>query len=289
MKIDIGGTGVALVTPMCENGSIDYKGLLRLLQHTGGHVDYWVVMGTTGESVTLSQKEKWDVLSFVKDNNPDNIPVIYGIGGNNTQKLEEEIAHTDLSGVSAVLSVSPYYNRPSQAGLISHYTKLADISPLPLILYNVPGRTGVNITADTTLHLAQHVNILGTKEASGNLEQAMKIIADKPEDFQVISGDDLLTLPLISLGATGVISVLANAYPQLFSELVTAGRTGDLGLAQKQVYKFLKLNPLMYLESNPVGVKQVLHELGICGNHVRLPLVPASEALADEIKKSMPA
>jgi 4-hydroxy-tetrahydrodipicolinate synthase len=190
------GTGVALVTPMNEDGSIDFKGLKKLLSHTGKGVDYYVVMGTTGEAAALNKSEKKAVLDFVLKNNKRNLPIVYGIGGNNTQNVLEEIIDTDLSGVTAILSVSPYYNKPSQEGIYHHFMAVANVSPVPVILYNVPGRTSSNLTADTTLRLAQLKNIIGIKEASVNLEQCMKIAKEKPKDFMLISGDDLLTLAL---------------------------------------------------------------------------------------------
>ena len=281
----IKGTGVALVTPFDKTGKIDFKGLSNVLTHTSKHVDYFVVMGTTAESVTLNKEERIQVLDYVKKNNTENLPIIYGMGGNNTAQILEDIRNTNLEGVFAILSVCPYYNKPSQRGLRHHFTEIADNSPVPIVLYNVPGRTSCNLTAETTLYLANHPNIIGTKEASGNLEQVMNIIIDKPEDFVVVSGDDLLTLPMLSIGAEGVISVLANAYPLYFKQMIEAFHSGEMGKAQEQLYKYLKLNPLMYEESNPVGVKQLLYELGICEYHVRPPLFEASDELKSKIGK----
>ena len=207
------GTGVALVTPFYSDKTIDFVSLKKLLAHTALGVDYYVVMGTTGESVTLSKEEKKEVLEFVRKHNPKKLPIVYGIGGNNTQQVVEEIESTNLRGVSALLSVSPYYNKPSQEGICQHFVRVANASPVPIILYNVPGRTASNLTAVTTLRLAKHKNIIGIKEASGNLEQCMNIAKGKPKDFMLISGDDLLTLPLYAVGGVGVISVLANALP----------------------------------------------------------------------------
>ncbi len=207
------GTGVALVTPFHQDGSIDFASLKKLLVHTSAGVDYFVVMGTTGESATLTKEEKKEVLQFVLKNNPKKLPLVYGIGGNHTASVLEEIENTNFKGVSALLSVSPYYNKPSQEGIRQHFKKIADTAPLPVILYNVPSRTSSNLTADTTLKLAQHKNIIGIKEASGSLEQCMKIAKNKTKDFLLISGDDLFTLPLYSIGGgVGVISVLANAF-----------------------------------------------------------------------------
>jgi 4-hydroxy-tetrahydrodipicolinate synthase len=279
------GTGVALVTPMHADGSIDFKGLKKLLSHTGKGVDYYVVMGTTGESATLSKKEKQAVLDFVLKNNSRNLPVVYGIGGNNTQSVLEEIIDTDLNGVAAILSVSPYYNKPSQEGIYQHFKAVARVSPVPVILYNVPGRTASNLTADTTLRLAQLDNIIGIKEASGNVEQCMKIVKEKPKDFMLISGDDMLTLTLYAIGGVGVISVLANAYPIVFKKIKDFALAGRLTSAQKEQFKLLDINGPMYEEGNPVGVKYLLSLLGVCEHHVRLPLVNPSENLKKKIKK----
>ncbi|MBX2917034.1 MAG: 4-hydroxy-tetrahydrodipicolinate synthase [Cyclobacteriaceae bacterium] len=278
------GTGVALVTPMHEDGSIDYKGLKKLLSHTGKAVDYYVVMGTTGESATLNKKEKQAVLQFVLNNNTRNLPVVYGIGGNNTESVLEEIIHTDLTGVMAILSVSPYYNKPSQEGIYQHFKAVARVSPVPVILYNVPGRTAANLTAETTLRLAQLDNIIGIKEASGNLEQCMKIANEKPKEFMLISGDDMLTLALYANGAVGIISVLANAYPVVFKKLKDYAIAGKLAAAQKEQFKLLNINGPMYEEGNPVGIKYLLSLLGICQHHVRLPLVNPSDNLKKKIE-----
>lgn len=277
------GTGVALVTPFDENLQIDFKSLKKLLRHTARGVDYYVVMGTTGESVTVTDDEKKEVLAFVKANNPAGLPIVYGIGGNNTEQALKTIRETDLSGVAALLSVSPYYNKPSQEGIYQHFIHLADASPIPLILYNVPGRTSSNITADTTLRLAAHPNVAGIKEASGNIEQCMRILRDAPREFLVISGDDMLTVPLYALGGKGVISVLANAYPGIFNKMKTLSFAGDFSRAAKEQFKLLEINGPMYEESNPVGLKALLAEMGICTGQVRLPLVAASANLRKKI------
>lgn len=277
------GTGVALVTPFTKDLKVDYHSLEKLLEHTSIGVDYYVVLGTTGESATIKDKEKSAILKFIKENNPKNLPIVYGLGGNNTEKLIEELRLTDFSGVEAVLSISPYYNKPSQEGLYQHYINFAEHAPLPVILYNVPGRTSVNITAATTLRLAQHPNIIGTKEASGNLEQAMEILKNKPQNFLFISGDDMITVPLISLGAVGLISVLANALPSLIRNLVHGALDNHYHEARKATFDLIELNPLMYKESNPVGVKHLLKLMGICENYVRLPLLEASPILKKEI------
>jgi 4-hydroxy-tetrahydrodipicolinate synthase len=282
------GAGVALVTPFDQNRNIDFDSLGRVLNSCAEKgVDYYVVLGTTGEASTLDKAEKAEVLKFVKENNPANLPIVYGLGGNNTNELLELVKETDLHGVDAILSVSPYYNKPPQEGIFQHYTVLADASPVPVILYNIPGRTGSNITASTTLRLAEHPNIIGVKEGAGDLEQAMEISNGKPEDFMLISGDDILTLPLIAVGAVGAISALANAYGDYIKGVFTFTAAGDYEKAQQAIFKMMKINPLMYVEGNPVGIKQVMKNLGLCENHVRLPLVPASQGLQEEIAKIM--
>ncbi|HEY8512913.1 MAG TPA: 4-hydroxy-tetrahydrodipicolinate synthase [Cyclobacteriaceae bacterium] len=278
------GTGVALVTPFEKDGAIDYKSLKKLLRHTAnGGVDYFVVLGTTGESATLSRDEKADVLRFVLDNNPRKLPVVFGIGSNDTRHVLEEIHATDFTGVDAVLSVCPYYNKPSQEGVVMHFTAVADACPVPIIIYNIPGRTGTNITAETMLRLAEHPNIVAVKEASGNLEQCMKIAQGKPKDFLLLSGDDLMTVPLYSIGARGVISVLANAFPGIFARMKKYALEGQFEKASREQFRLLEINPLMYAEGNPTGVKQLLAEMGICGPHTRLPMAPASEELRKKI------
>lgn len=277
------GTGVALVTPFTEKGDVDFKSLKKLLNHTAKGVDYYVVMGTTGEAATISADEKKSILQFIKDNNSKNLPLVYGIGGNHTQQVLDSIADTDLHGIDALLSVSPYYNKPSQEGIFQHFKTIADVCPVPLILYNVPGRTASNITAETTLRLAAHPNIIGIKEASGNLEQCMRIARDKPKDFLLISGDDLLAVALYALGAKGVISVLANAYPVIFRKIKEFSFAENYGKASQEAFKLLDINPLMYEESNPVGLKALLEDMGLCSAEVRLPLVRASESLHRKI------
>lgn len=277
------GTGVALVTPFTNEGLVDYDGLKRVLDFTALGVDYFVVMGTTGEVATVTRSEKKAVLAFARANNPKNLPIVYGIGGNNTAAVIEEIKDTDLKGVDAILSVSPYYNKPSQRGIIAHFKAIADASPVPVILYNVPGRTMSNMTAETTLELAKHPNIIGMKEASGNLEQCKAIADGKPEDFLLLSGEDLLTDEIIKLGGKGVISVLANGFPEEFSNISKLALNGDFEGAKKITESFKEINPLMYAESNPVGVKEVLRLKEICGNQVRLPLVSASDELQKQI------
>ena len=280
------GTGVALVTPFHEDLTINYTAFQKLLDFTvKGGVDYLVINGTTGESATTTEAENQEMLAFVKKHTGGNIPLVYGMGGNHTRDMLEFMANTDFSGVAAILSVSPYYNKPSQAGIYQHYVHIADACPVPVILYNVPGRTASNITAETTLQLAQHPNIIGTKEASGNMEQCLQILRDKPADFMLISGDDLLTVSLVAVGAVGVISVLANAYPEKFSRLTKLALSNNYKEATKLLLEFIPLNPLLYEEGNPVGIKAVLAEMGITESYVRLPLVPASPSLQGRIQK----
>lgn len=281
------GTGVALVTPFNDKDEIDFKSLKKLLVHTAKGVDYYVVLGTTGESATLAAAEKKTILQFVRDNNAKQLPVVYGIGGNNTRQVLETIKDSDLTGVDALLSVSPYYNKPSQEGLFQHFTAIADASPIPVILYNVPGRTSSNISVETTIRLAAHPNIIGIKEASGNLEQCMRIAREKPRDFLLISGDDMFTVALYAMGGKGVISVLANAYPVIFRKIKEMALTGNFEKASQQLFKLLDVNPLMYEESNPVGLKALLHKMGICRPDVRLPLVVASETLQMKIEETL--
>jgi 4-hydroxy-tetrahydrodipicolinate synthase len=279
------GTGVALVTPFSKNKQIDFGGLEKLLDHTAKGVDYYVVMGTTGESATLSTEEKLKVLDFVKAHNPKKLPIVFGIGGNNTAQVVETIKNTNLKGVDAILSVSPYYNKPSQEGIFQHFKNVAAATPLPIILYNVPGRTASNITAHTTLRLSEISNILGVKEASGNLEQCMNICRRKPKDFMLISGDDLLTSVFYAMGGAGVISVLANAFPEIFLRMKTHSKKSDSIKCAHEQFKLLDINGPMYEEGNPVGVKLVLKLMGICQEYTRLPLVPASKDLEKRVKK----
>lgn len=278
------GTGVALITPFSEDGSIDFAGLQNVINHViDGGVDYLVVCGTTGESATLSKSEKKQVLKAALEFNAGRIPVVYGIGGNNTAGVLEEIGETDFNGIDAILSVSPYYNKPTQAGIIAHYTAIADACPVPVILYNVPGRTMSNVTFQTTILLANHPNIIGMKEASGDLSQCMRIAARMPKDFLLISGDDILTPSMRVIGGQGVISVLANAYPSLFKTICH----GNLEDAKEAAFKLLDINPMMYEEANPVGLKFLMSHLGICGETVRLPLVKATESLKERILKNL--
>jgi 4-hydroxy-tetrahydrodipicolinate synthase len=279
------GTGVALVTPFTESLEVDFKALKKLLQHTAKGVDYYVVMGTTGEAATCSEEEKQAVLQFVRDNNSSNLPIVYGVGGNDTQHIIDSIKSTDFSGVSALLSVSPYYSKPPQEGIIRHFSSIADHSPVPVILYNIPSRTASNLTAETTLRLATHENIIGTKEASGNLEQCMKISKNMPKDFLLLSGDDMQTVAMYSIGAKGVISVLANAYPKIFSKIKEHAFAGNYARASQQLFRLLEINSSMYAEGNPVGIKYLLEVLGVCKSFVRLPLLEASGELQAVIRR----
>jgi 4-hydroxy-tetrahydrodipicolinate synthase len=282
------GTGTALVTPFNAELSIDYASFEKVLAfNAASGIDYFVVNGTTGEAATTNKKEKRDLLKFILDHNPKNLPVVYGTGGYDTIDIIEHVNDMDWTGVDALLSVSPYYNRPSQAGIVAHYEAIADACPVPVVLYNVPKRTGVNMTAATTLKLSEHDNIVGVKEASGKFGQIVDIIAGKPDDFLLISGDDMCTIPMIALGAVGVISVLANAFPEEMSGMVRSALNGDYEQARSYLKKLSKINPYMYSEASPVGVKEALRLKGICESHVRLPLLPPSEQLTKSLKAIM--
>lgn len=286
MSIELKGTGVALVTPFKTNGDVDFNALERIVNYIiGGKVEYLVMLGTTGETATLSAEEKKEVVQCITSATDKRIPLVLGVGGNNTSALLKHLEELDTTGLSAILSVSPYYNKPNQDGIMRHYTALAEVSALPLILYNVPGRTGSNMTAETTLRLAEHKNIVAIKEASGNLDQCMAILQQKQNSFQVISGDDAYTLPFISCGMSGVISVVANAYPLLYSEMVRLCLSGDYESARPLHYKILNTIKLMFADGSPGGVKAYLNLMGLCENTVRLPLAPVSANTYAEIKK----
>jgi len=279
------GTGVALVTPFTATHEVDYAGWRNLLDFTiAGGVEYLVINGTTGESPTTTAAEKAELLRVAKEHVAGRVPLVYGIGSNDTAAAEALLHSTDLEGITAILSASPAYNKPSQAGIVAHYQRLADAAPRPLLLYNVPGRTGSNMSVETTLTLAAHPNIIGIKEASGNVEQCLAILARKPADFLFLSGDDMLTVPLIACGAVGIITVLGNAFPQKFGDMTRAALAGDFARAQQLLFDFVALNPLMYEEGNPVGVKAALALQDVCSGEVRLPLVPASAGLTARIK-----
>jgi len=272
------GTGVAIVTPFDKHRNVDIQALKRLVKHlTEGGVDFLVVQGTTGETSVLSADEKELVLQTVLVANSGKLPVVLGIGGNNTAELVHEIQTRNLKGVDAILSVTPYYNRPTQAGLYAHYKAVAESTELPIILYNVPSRTGVNLSAEICVRLAQDFkNIVGVKEASGNWMQIMQIVREKPEHFSVISGDDALCVPQMAIGAEGVISVVANAYPAEFSKMVTAALKNDFATANKIHYHLLNFTEAVFAENNPGGIKAALEILEICESETRLPLVDVS-------------
>lgn len=274
-----------MVTPFKADGSVDYNGLKRLTEHLiEGGVEYLVVMGTTGESVTLSRKEKYQVLDAVIETNNGRIPVVLGVGGNNTAEVCSQLEKLNTKGLTAILSVSPAYNKPTQDGIYAHFKAVSAASPLPIILYNVPSRTASNIEAETTLRLARDFkNIVAIKEASGSLDQCMTIIKDKPADFLVISGDDNFSLPLIASGGDGLISVVANALPQQYSDLIRASLNNDFASARKHQYQLFDIVNLLFKEGNPAGVKCALKELNICEENVRLPLVQVSDQLRKEL------
>jgi 4-hydroxy-tetrahydrodipicolinate synthase len=290
-KQNFTGTGVAIITPFRKDGSIDFKSLETLIEHLiKGKVEYIVALGTTGETATLSKEEKAAVTEHILDVVDNRIPVVVGIGGNNTKEIISSIEHIDADRFAAILSVSPYYNKPSQEGIYQHYKAISNASPLPIILYNVPARTSSNITAETTLRLANDLeNIIGVKEASGNMGQIMRIIKYRPKDFLVISGDDSITLPIVASGGDGVISVLANAFPKDFAEMTRQALKGNFVEARRLHYKLTDITDLLFADGNPGGVKAALEILGICTNTLRLPLVPVNKRiyamLQEEIKK----
>ncbi|MFM8595464.1 MAG: 4-hydroxy-tetrahydrodipicolinate synthase [Flavobacteriales bacterium] len=278
------GSGVALVTPFHTDGSIDLTALKALvtLQIQGG-TDFLVVQGTTGESPTLSQDEKRLVLDTVLEQNNGQLPVVYGVGGNNTLGLEALLKNVP-TGVDGILSVSPYYNKPIQKGIVAHFKMVASFTDLPIILYNVPGRTGSNMSPETTLELAEISNVVAVKEASGNMEQIMDIIRQRKPEFGVLSGDDNLTMPLIAAGADGVISVVANAFPERFSQMVHASMSGNLELAKQAHYDLFSVTKMFFEEGNPGGVKVALAARGLMQETMRLPLHPVSENLRARIQ-----
>jgi 4-hydroxy-tetrahydrodipicolinate synthase len=280
------GMGVALITPFKSDESIDFDALARLVEYQiKNGTDYLVVLGTTAETPTLTEKEKEDVTRFVIQCAAKRIPIVLGVGGNNTKAVVETLKTTDFSGVDAILSVTPYYNKPSQEGIYQHYAAIAKASPLPIVLYNVPGRTGVNMLAETTLRLAKEFNnICAIKEASGNFSQIDDIIKNKPADFMVISGDDGITFPLITLGAVGVISVIGNAFPSEFSRMVRLGLQGDYKSARLIHHHFNELIQLLFVEGNPAGVKSMLAVMGFVENTLRLPLVPNTITTYEKIR-----
>jgi len=280
------GMGVALITPFKADESIDFDALKKLVEfQIKNGTDYLVVCGTTAETPTLTNEEKEEIKQFVASVAAGRIPLVYGIGGNNTREIVHKVQTTDLTGYDAILSVTPYYNKPSQEGLYQHFASIAKASPLPLIPYNVPGRTGVNMTAATTLRLAKDFsNICAVKEASGNFSQIDEIINNKPEDFMVISGDDGITFPLITLGAVGVISVIGNAFPKEFSKMVRLALNGDYKNALQIHHRFTELISLLFVEGNPAGIKSMLSVMGMIENKLRLPLVPNTIKTYEKIR-----
>ncbi len=283
------GTGVALITPFDTEGQIDYPSLSKIIRHCiDGGLEYLVTMGTTGESATLSLEERLSVIYFTIKEAAGKIPVVAGFGGNDTSELISEIAQLNSSGISAILSSSPAYNKPSQEGIYQHYMKLAENCPLPIIIYNVPGRTASNILPETTLRLANaSKKFIAIKEASGDLAQATKIIKDRPNEFYVLSGDDPLALALIGIGGEGVISVIANAYPNQFSSMIRFALAGDFQKAQQINNLLFDLHKWLYIEGNPSGIKAAAHILGLCENNFRLPLVPMSAVNFEGLKKEI--
>lgn len=278
--------GVALITPFKTDDSIDFDALAKLVEHLiKNGTDYLVVCGTTAETATMTKQERDEVTRFVIRVNAGRLPIVLGVGGNNTQAVIDQLQNDDLSGVDAILSVTPYYNKPSQEGLYQHFKAIATASRLPIILYNVPGRTGVNMTADTTLRLANDFkNIVAIKEASGVFTQIDDIIKNKPENFVVISGDDGITFPLITLGAVGVISVIGNAFPYEFSRMVRLALNGQYDAAREIHYRFNELFKLLFVDGNPAGVKSILSVMGMIENKLRLPLVPTTITTFEKIR-----
>ena len=280
------GTGVAMVTPFLENFDIDFSGLKKLTEHlVSNGVNYLVVMGTTGENPTITEFEQSRILETVNEINETRVPVVFGIGGNNTKAILARMKSFDFSNVDAILSASPYYNKPNQAGIINHYSKLADASGAPIILYNVPGRTGSMMSLDTILKLSEHENIIGIKEASGDFGHCMNLIKQKQDDFMVISGDDNLTLPYIAAGMVGVISVIGNAFPKEFSQMVRYGLESNFENARYLHYKLLPLINAIYDDGNPGGIKIVLEEQEICGSTMREPLFEVMHSVKKNIQE----
>jgi len=282
----IRGTGVALVTPFKNNKSVDYDALRRLVNYQiNNGIDYLVVLGTTGEPATLSIFEKDLIRQTITKENNNRLPLVLGIGGNNTKAVIDEIAQTDLSDFSAILSVSPYYNKPTQSGIYEHFKAIAEASPIPVIIYNVPSRTGSNILVETVIKLAKNCDkIVGIKEAAGDMVQAMRLLQQKPKNFRVISGDDMIALPMVLAGASGVISVIGQGFPKEFSKLIHLGLQGRTKEAYNLQYKIMGSIDYIFEEGNPAGIKALLNIKGICTTAVRLPLVCASKKLQDNLR-----
>jgi 4-hydroxy-tetrahydrodipicolinate synthase len=283
------GTGVALVTPFNSNGSINFEGLAKVSElNIAEGTEYLVSLGTTGESVVLSKEEKKEILSFTVAQVAGRVPIVAGFGGNNTAEIVKDLATQDFNGIDAVLSVSPYYNKPTQAGIFEHYKTIAKASPKPVILYNVPGRTGSNMQAATTLKIANEIeNIIGIKEAAGDFAQAMQLAKYRPKDFLLISGDDNITLGLIAYGFDGVISVVGQAFPKIFSEMVRQALAGNFETARQLHFKLNDITDMLFAEGNPGGIKYALEVLGICESNLRLPLVAISDSLKEKMKKAI--
>ena len=279
------GTGIALITPFNEDKSVDFQALERIVNHViNGGADFLVALGTTSEAPTLTPEEKPLVVATILKANAGRLPVLLGLGGNNTQAVIEQIKTQDFNGIDGILSVVPFYNKPNQRGMKAHFEAIADASPVPVILYNVPGRVGVNLQAATCVALAKHPNIIAVKEASGNLTQIMEILRDKPADFDLLSGDDGITQPLMALGAQGVISVAANAYIKPFSKMMNAMKEGHTAEALKLHYAMLRMNQLIFADGNPAGIKCLMSLMGLCKNVLRLPLVPVSDNVKQDIE-----
>lgn len=291
LRQQLRGTGVAIITPFDQEGRVDFPALGKLIDHIiENGVDYIVSLGTTGETPVLSKEEKKDIVQFTFERIDQRVPVVVGIGGNYTDEVAREMQQFPLNTAVAILSASPYYNKPSQEGLFQHYKVLAEASPKPIILYNVPGRTGRNMSASTTIRLANEVpNIAGIKEASGDMLQCMEILRDRPSGFLVVSGDDALAMPQIAAGMDGVISVAANAFPGIFSEMVKKSLAFDMGGAKILNDSLINAYDLMFAENNPAGVKAFLAEMGIIKNHMRLPVVPLSVKLHDGVRDFLKA
>ena len=278
------GTGIALVTPFKQDSTLDKEALTRIVNHViDGGADFLVALGTTSEAPTLTAEEKKQAVDTILKANNGRLPVMLGMGGNNTQAVIEAIKEQDFNGIQGILSVVPYYNKPNQRGMKAHFEAIADASPVPVVVYNVPGRVGVNLPAATCVELAKHPNIVAVKEASGNLQQIMEILRDKPAGFDLLSGDDGITQPLMALGATGVISVAANAYIEPFSHMMHAMKEGRTEEALKLHYAMLRMNQLIFADGNPAGIKCLMSLMGLCENVLRLPLVPVNEKVAIDI------
>ena len=284
--INLRGMGVALITPFKEDGSVDYEALDRLVDYQlQNGTDYFVVLGTTAETPTLTEEEKKKIIELVVTKVRGRIPIVLGVGGNCTRAVVDNLKNGNFEGIDAILSVVPYYNKPSQEGIYQHYKAIAEATELPVILYNVPGRTGVNMTAETTLRIAREfMNVIAVKEASGNITQMDDIIKNKPENFSVISGDDGITFPLITLGAVGVISVIGNAFPREFSRMVRLALAGDYDSARTIHHRFTELFSLLFVDGNPAGVKSMLNMMGFIENRLRLPLVPTRIVTYEKIR-----